>query len=569
MKRGDEEKIYKFLSGVNGQLYVPIYQREYSWKKENREYFWEHIININLANKKRTHYCHSILTKEYGGSVFDLPDVAIIDGQQRITTASLFYASVCAFCKEHDVDFDWENAIYNKVLINKDGKKDRRYKLKLKDGKDNDTYTMIVDDLPISLSKKAGNSMIIETYNFFLNKLTEDNVLNILSKFERFTIGNDVAEDHDSAQLLFETINYAGTPLKEYQILRSYTLLNFEQEEQEVMYYKYWVPIMDYFNNTAGKLNKFINGFVAYALNQVEPSISPMIYIKEKEDVNYSKEDFLKEVTDYFDKFKQVDAGFGIDEVDKSIDVILSLNNVFLYPLIIKVADFYNEGKIDITEFIASIKLIETQMMRQKIVNKASFGHTFRVVFNKIKWDSNNVFKTLHNIFEKNNMLIGDGVFKNTIEASDFYDDYKPQLTFKVLECIENSMYPKGHVLLKNHLSKYSIEHIMPQTLNKNWEFIDEITHNAFVHSLGNLTLTAYNSNLSNKSFKEKLNMKNGFKEDRLCLNKSVANCNHWNEDTISKRTKIMADVMVSIWQYPNFVKNTEKAEQSILVGGK
>ena len=569
MKRGDEEKIYKFLSGVNGQLYVTIYQREYSWKKENREYFWEHIININLANKKRTHYCHSILTKEYGGSVFDLPDVAIIDGQQRITTASLFYASVCAFCKEHDVDFDWENAIYNKVLINKDGKKDRRYKLKLKDGKDNDTYTMIVDDLPISLSKKAGNSMIIETYNFFLNKLTEDNVLNILSKFERFTIGNDVAEDHDSAQLLFETINYAGTPLKEYQILRSYTLLNFEQEEQEVMYYKYWVPIMDYFNNTAGKLNKFINGFVAYALNQVEPSISPMIYIKEKEDVNYSKEDFLKEVTDYFDKFKQVDAGFGIDEVDKSIDVILSLNNVFLYPLIIKVADFYNEGKIDITEFIASIKLIETQMMRQKIVNKASFGHTFRVVFNKIKWDSNNVFKTLHNIFEKNNMLIGDGVFKNTIEASDFYDDYKPQLTFKVLECIENSMYPKGHVLLKNHLSKYSIEHIMPQTLNKNWEFIDEITHNAFVHSLGNLTLTAYNSNLSNKSFKEKLNMKNGFKEDRLCLNKSVANCNHWNEDTISKRTKIMADVMVSIWQYPNFVKNTEKAEQSILVGGK
>ena len=569
MKRGDEEKIYKFLSGVNGQLYVPIYQREYSWKKENREYFWEHIININLANKKRTHYCHSILTKEYGGSVFDLPDVAIIDGQQRITTASLFYASVCAFCKEHDVDFDWENAIYNKVLINKDGKKDRRYKLKLKDGKDNDTYTMIVDDLPISLSKKAGNSMIIETYNFFLNKLTEDNVLNILSKFERFTIGNDVAEDHDSAQLLFETINYAGTPLKEYQILRSYTLLNFEQEEQEVMYYKYWVPIMDYFNNTAGKLNKFINGFVAYALNQVEPSISPMIYIKEKEDVNYSKEDFLKEVTDYFDKFKQVDAGFGIDEVDKSIDVILSLNNVFLYPLIIKVADFYNEGKIDITEFIASIKLIETQMMRQKIVNKASFGHTFRVVFNKIKWDSNNVFKTLHNIFEKNNMLIGDGVFKNTIEASDFYDDYKPQLTFKVLECIENSMYPKGHVLLKNHLSKYSIEHIMPQTLNKNWEFIDEITHNAFVHSLGNLTLTAYNSNLSNKSFKEKLNMKNGFKEDRLCLNKSVADCNHWNEDTISKRTKIMADVMVSIWQYPNFVKNTEKAEQSILVGGK
>lgn len=569
MKRGQEEKIYEFLSNLNGQLYIPIYQREYSWNKENREYFWEHIVGMNLNNSKRTHYCHSILTKEYSGTVFELPEIAIIDGQQRITTASLFYASICAFCKEHDVDFDWENKIYNKVLINNAGEKDKKYRLKLKDGKDNDTFTMIIDDLPISLSKKAGNSMIIETYNFFLNNLTRENVLDILAKFDRFTIGNDVAEDYDSAQLLFETINYAGTPLKEYQILRSYTLLNFEQEEQDLMYYKYWVPIMDYFNNVAGKLNKFINGFVAYALNQVEPSISPMRYIKEKEDENYSKEDFLKEVIDYFDKFKVIDNGIGIDEVDKSIEVILSLNNVFLYPLLIKIYDFYVNENIDLQEFVASIKLIETQMLRQKIVNKASFGHTFRVVFNKIKWDSENVFKTLYSIFEKNNMIISDGVFKGTIITSDFYDDYKPALTFKVLECIENSFYPNGHVSLKNDLSKYSIEHIMPQTLNKDWGFIDEITHNAFVHSLGNLTLTAYNSKLSNKSFKEKLEMENGFKADRLCLNKSVAEYNHWNEDTISKRTEMMAEIMVELWQYPNFVKDNIPVSQSVLGGGK
>ena len=569
MKRGQEEKIYEFLSNLNGQLYIPIYQREYSWNKENREYFWEHIVGMNLNNSKRTHYCHSILTKEYSGSVFDLPEIAIIDGQQRVTTSSLFYASICAFCKEHEIDFDWENKIYNKVLINNAGEKDKKYRLKLKDGKDNDTFTMIVDDLPISLSKKAGNGMIIETYNFFLNKLTVENVLDILAKFDRFTIGNDIAEDHDSAQLLFETINYAGTPLKEYQILRSYTLLNFEQEEQNLMYYRYWVPIMEYFNNIAGKLNKFINGFVAYALNQVEPSISPMRYIKEKEDENYSKEDFLKEVTDYFEKFKVIDNGTGIDEVDKSIEVILSLNNVFLYPLLIKIYDFYVNDDIDLQEFIASIKLIETQMMRQKIVNKASFGHTFRVVFNKIKWDSKNVFNTLYNIFDKNNMIISDAVFKGTIVTSDFYEDYKPQLTFKVLECIENSFYPNGHISLKNELSKYSIEHIMPQTLNKDWQFIDEITHKSFVHSLGNLTLTAYNSKLSNKSFKEKLEMDKGFKADRLCLNKSVAVYNHWNEDTIAKRTEMMADVMVELWQYPSFMKNGLLQSQSLLVGGK
>jgi uncharacterized protein with ParB-like and HNH nuclease domain len=106
MKRGQEEKIYEFLSNLNGQLYIPIYQREYSWNKENREYFWEHIVGMNLNNPKRTHYCDSILTKEYSGSVFDLPEIAIIDGQQRVTTSSLFYASICAFCKEHEIDFD-------------------------------------------------------------------------------------------------------------------------------------------------------------------------------------------------------------------------------------------------------------------------------------------------------------------------------------------------------------------------------------------------------------------------------------------------------------------------------
>ena len=141
------------------------------------------------------------------------------------------------------------------------------------------------------------------------------------------------------------------------------------------------------------------------------------------------------------------------------------------------------------------------------------------------------------------------------------------KITNYLLLSIENHHYPKGRI----NPDEYSTEHICPQTLGNGWEhFFNEEDHHDYVHSLGNLTLTAYNSEYSNLSFKEKKMMENGFKEDKLYLNQCICSYHSWTVDSIQQRTAILAEELCEIFSIPaNNLPVTDKGNQSILVGGK
>ena len=132
---------------------------------------------------------------------------------------------------------------------------------------------------------------------------------------------------------------------------------------------------------------------------------------------------------------------------------------------------------------------------------------------------------------------------------------------------IENSHYPKGRI----NPEAYSLEHIAPQTQTEEWKHvIAEDDHHSYVHSLGNLTLTAYNSEYSNKSFDVKKNCENGFKEDKLHLNKWLCDKTTWTVDHIKQRTDSLAEELCEVFKLPetNILLN-EKSEQTVLMSAK
>ena len=125
-----------------------------------------------------------------------------------------------------------------------------------------------------------------------------------------------------------------------------------------------------------------------------------------------------------------------------------------------------------------------------------------------------------------------------------------------LLEALEN-YYHKEPIDLNT--ANYTIEHIMPQNIEHNLSWQQMLgedwqeVHSLYLHTLGNLTITGYNAEMSNKSFVEKVNGKSGFKHSHLKLSESIAQCDVWNKKAIQRRTNILTDIILKIWKYPEF----------------
>jgi hypothetical protein len=145
-----------------------------------------------------------------------------------------------------------------------------------------------------------------------------------------------------------------------------------------------------------------------------------------------------------------------------------------------------------------------------------------------------------------------DTEFKTQFVVKDVYNFNRRSY---LLEKLEN--FDRKELV---ELDEYTIEHIMPQDdsgrkLSQQWkddlgERWQEI-HNNYLHTIGNLTLTGYNSELSDRSFQEKKTIKGGFSDSPIRLNKRLAGLEKWNKDEIEKRADELADLALKIWIYP------------------
>ncbi|GAA9481722.1 hypothetical protein BTM451_05640 [Helicobacter pylori] len=143
--------------------------------------------------------------------------------------------------------------------------------------------------------------------------------------------------------------------------------------------------------------------------------------------------------------------------------------------------------------------------------------------------------------------------FKDLFITIDFYRFKKKEYFFERLENFDRKERVYTH--------EYTTEHIMPQKLTEEWEKdlgenFQEI-HDKFLHTIGNLTLTGYNTEYSNKSFQEKRDMEKGFKQSPLKLNQSLKDLESFGEKEIEKRANDLADWALKIWTYPKLDAET------------
>lgn len=509
-----------FEENQNNQFVIPIYQRVYSWEKEQCKQLWDDIIKIGGNDKMNGHFIGSILYVR-NGNTHSSP-LLIIDGQQRLTSITLLLIAL----KNHSSDevkilekFSREKIESYLINSNKDG--DKKFRLILSES-DKDTLLFLIDKNKRKPSEPSVK--IVENFKLFEKWISEntDKLETICKGLEKLMIVYIALDkEKDDPQLIFESMNSKGIELTQTDLIRNYIVMETETEEKQKNFYnRYWRAMEKDFTQNETLFNRFVRHYLTIKTGKIPNEKRVYEAFKDyqqKEGIEI--EDLLKDLQKYCGYFCQIAFKKEADkDLNKALSFLVDLEMDVVYPLLLELYSDYSDGVLFKQDFISIIALTESYLCRRAVcgLGTNSLNKIFPSFTKKI--DKKQYLKSVEKHFGS---LKGKQRFPNNDEFKNLFitiDFYKLKKNKYFLERLEN-FDTKEPV----DTQKCDIEHIMPQTLNKECErdlgenF--EAIHEKYLHTIGNLTLTGYNSEYSNKSFQEKQGMEGGFKDSPLRLN--------------------------------------------------
>ncbi|GAA9290471.1 DUF262 and DUF1524 domain-containing protein [Helicobacter pylori] len=558
--KADVTTLLKFIEdNQNNQLVIPIYQRLYSWEKEQCKQLWDDIIKIGGNDKMDGHFIGSILYV-LDGITHSNNALLIIDGQQRLTTITLLLTALRDHLNDEDEflkKFSHQN-IQNHYLINSDKDGDKKFRLILSES-DKDTLLSLIDKDKRKPSEPS--SKIMENFKLFEEWIRKNtNQLETIFKgLEKLMIVEIALEKgKDDPQLIFESMNSKGMELTQTDLIRNYIVMETEIEKQEGFYNKYWRAMEEDFKQNKKLFDRFVRHYLTIKTREI-PKINK-VYVAFKDyqqERGIETEALLQDLQKYCGFFCQIVFKKEADkDLNKALGFLVDLEMDVIYPLLLELYSDYSDGVLSKADFIPIIYLIESYICRRKVcgLGTNSLNKVFPSFTKHIQKDE--YFKSLKAHFgsltEKQRFPNNDE-FKDCFITIDFYRFKKNRYFFERLENFDT----KEPVNTKG----LTIEHIMPQTLTEEWERdlgenFQEI-HDKYLNTIGNLTKTGYNTEYSNKSFQEKRDMEKGFKDSPLKLNQSLKDLESFGEKEIKKRANDLADWTLKIWTYPKLDAET------------
>ncbi|GAA7915874.1 DUF262 and DUF1524 domain-containing protein [Helicobacter pylori] len=562
--KADAMKLLDFIGkSQEKQFVIPIYQRVYSWEKEQCKQLWDDIIKTGGNDQIEGHFIGSIVFVHDGIYTTSHNELLIIDGQQRLTTITLLFIALRDYLNDEDEFLEKfsRQKIQNRYLINSDEKGDKKFKLILSEP-DRDTLLSLIDK-----NRRKPSELLLKIMENF--KLFEEWIRKNADKMETIFKGLEklmvveisLERGKDNPQLIFESMNSTGKDLTQTDLIRNYILMGLEPEKQEIFYKKYWRAMEEDFKQNETLFNQFVRHYLTIKTGDI-PNISKVYeaFKRYQQERGIETETLLQDLQKYCGYFCQIVFKKEADkDLNKALSFLVGLEMDVIYPLLLELYSDYSDGVLSKQDFIPIIYLIESYICRRAVcgLGTNSLNKVFPSFTKHIQKDE--YFKSLKAHFgyltEKQRFPNNDE-FKKLFITIDFYSFKKKEYFFERLENFDT----KEPV----NTQKCTIEHIMPQTLTEKWkrdlgENFQEI-HDKYFHTIGNLTLTGYNQKYSNNSFQEKRGMEKGFKDSPLRLNQGLRDLESFGEEEIKKRANDLADLALKIWTYPKL--DTETLEK-------
>ena len=556
MDAGKVNLLY-FLS-QNQQLSIPIYQRKYSWTNKECGQLLDDILRVGQSNEPN-HFIGSIVYLNQEGHIASpINKLMIIDGQQRITTLTLLIAAIAEYL---DINPDEKimspQNLINYYLLNDLEMGETRYKLILTQD-DRNTLIKIIDYLKIDDKipfDEDDSVRIRENFEFFRKRVTSDNIGILFNGLNKLVI-IFVALEHniDNPQLIFESLNSTGLELSQADLIRNFILMGLLPDEQKELYNEYWHKIEILFEKNEGNFDKFIRDYLTVKTDKVP--VFRNIYPDFKK---FSREmevnDLVKDIYKYAFYFKAI--AFGGEENPKlkdSLDSLRSMGYDVTDPFMLHLYRDYKEEKLSTEDFCQIITYTESYLLRRLIcsIPTPSLNKTFAGMYNQL--DISNYLSSYKEVLRsKDNYqrMPDNREFAANFRLRDIYNLRSKNRDY-IFDKFENWGSKE-----KTNIQSYTIEHILPQNPDLSQEWRDALGENwkeiqkTYLHTIGNLTLTGYNSTLSDRFFTEKRDIEGGFKQSAIRLNVKLQDLETWNEHEIKKRTERLIDKAKKIWPYP------------------
>ena len=561
---GKAIKLIKYLDGSEKRFIIPVYQRNYSWKRENCRQLYDDLIRLSVTGRSM-HFFGSLVSVYNGVS----EEFLIIDGQQRVTTVSLLLLAIHNILKEGKLDAEDKKLIdkvYNKYLVDEYDPTERRIKLKAVN-KDLEAFERLFEDDP---SEYIPNSDITINYQYFYERILKEEISidELYDAISKLMVINITVGEDDDPQLIFESLNSTGVDLTEGDKIRNYVLMGQSPENQEAFYKKYWSKIEICTGNDKNDNNGvslFVRDYLS-VMRQATPSMDKIYstfksYVAEK---NVPIEDLLKELLEYARYYEVLTKSlFDDGVVNASIYRLNYLETTVSRPFFLQVLDLYKKGSLMKQDLREIFLMVENYLFRRNICEVPT--NALNKVFLTLNREIHRYDGTYDNYVEKMKYALtskkesgrfpDDREFSTALSEKQVYlmrGRYKNYL----FERFENYGTDEvKDVFTRIETGKYTIEHIMPQTITPAWrealgEESSEI-HAIWLHRLANLTLTAYNSSYSNNPFSDKRDAENGFKNSGIRMNQLIAQKDKWTLAELEERDEYMVTKALDIWSYP------------------
>lgn len=568
--KGEDIKLLEFLDGQSKRFIIPIYQRNYDWKKKNCECLYNDLVQLALE-KNKNHFLGSIVWVDDCNSSSYFTSRIIIDGQQRITTIFLLLLAIYNLLKNNVISLksstNIAERIYDSYLIDKNADEGEQYKL-IHVKNDREAFKQLFENNPVI------NSNIAVNYEYFYETLKNEKRISVDDLYDalrRLIIISIRLTSEDNPQLIFESLNSTGLDLSEGDKIRNFVLMGLNSKEQEMYYDKYWKPIEV---NTDCNVSGFVRDYLSIKTgkianqNKVYPAFKE--YIKNKVFADEINSLFV-----YSERYKLLLTGnTKIKGLGGCINRLNRLQTTVTRPFFLEVLRLYDEHKIDNEQILNVFQVIEVYLFRRFIVDLPSnilnklFVSLYKEVFRLENNDDNFLEKLKYVLLTKDgaSRFPKDEEFIKCFSERDVYN-FQPKNKIYIFERLENNGTLEDKDVY-NHCDdgSYSVEHIMPQTLSSSWksslgENFEEI-YSTWLHRIANLTLTAYNSKYSNKTFQDKKTMEHGFNDSHIWLNNYISKLDKWGLKELEDRNTWLKKLALKIWKIPFTQYSTDVKEE-------
>lgn len=554
--RGQVTEIYKTFSAVDRELIVPVYQRNYDWQEAQCSQLVDDLVE--LANSRRS--------KHFFGAIVGVPENSwtwtVIDGQQRLTTVSLMMLALSRLIEDgtlESVDSALAQKIRRGYLLDRDSDHNPRFKLK-----------PIKDDAEAYRRLFVGNSLVTDSnitvnFQYFMDNLPRtglngDHLWEAICGLEVMQL--DLEAD-DSPQRIFESLNSTGLALSEADKVRNLLLMGEPHKHQTFLYEEYWNRVE---KNVDFDTSTFLRWYLVTMTGQTPRKDS--VYEAFKKYLNscgLTREEVAADLRSYSIHYRAyLRADTNSTAVNRRLTRLKMLDFDVVSPFVMSMLDAYENGMLPEAELVKSLRIVESYLFRRFAcsVPTNSLNGIFATLFgevSKLQGDNDLFSEALaYNLLRRREggRFPTDDEFSGSFPNRNLYSGSAKRRTY-VLEVLEN-LDSNDTRDIANGLGSgvLSVEHIMPQTLNPTWSKAlgdnAQAIHEKYVHRIGNLTVTGYNSKYSNSPFMTKKTMANGFSTSPYRLNNYVKTVEEWGEYEMETRAQLLLEDALTYWDRPS-----------------